>query len=355
MKKIAFIFITLFSLASMGQTKVEKYIPGNDLGTATYYLPKTAINITVTAIQTTFTPGELSKYARHYLRLEEVGMKAQTNWKIKSIQLSTEGIPNPEQTYTIRVKDKSIAPLLQLNRKGIIESINKDVIAQPSKKNITVKKQKEEKPLRPSDFLTEEILTTSSSAKMAEMIAQEIYAIREMRNNILRGQADNIPQDGAALKLILNNLNRQEEALKQFFVGKTTTSEKTFHYSLLPTKSISQEVLFRFSPYYGIVEADDLSGAPCYIALTDLKTVPPLSEEALEDRAKGKIRGVVYNVPGMAKVRLYTDKQDWITRNLALAQFGNQETLGEKLFNKKATTKVLFDPTTGALLKIERE
>lgn len=355
MKKIAFFFVTLFSLASLAQTKVEQYVPGNDLGTATYYLPKTALNFSVKVIKETFTPGELSKYAKHFLRLENVGMKNKTRWQLKSITMNAEGVPDPKLIFTIRVKDKSIAPLLQLNSKGIIEAINKDVIALDKKPTKKVEKTGGKKVLRPSDFLTQEILTTSSSAKMAEMIAQEIYAIREMRNNILRGQADNVPQDGAALKMILENLEQQETALKEMFAGKTTTEEKTYHFSLLPTKSISQEILFRFSNYYGVVAADDLSGAPYFLSLTDLKTVPPLSEEALKNRAKGKIEGVVYNVPGMAKIRLYTDDVELLTKKIPLAQFGNQETLGEKLFNKKATTKVTFDPTTGGLLKIERE
>lgn len=355
MKKIAFLFVTFISLVNLAQTKVEKYVPGNDLGTATYYLPKTALNFSVKVVKETFTPGELSQYAKHFLRLENVGMKNKTRWQLKSITMDTEGVPDPKLIFTIRVKDKSIAPLLQLNSKGIIEAINKDVIALDKKPTKKAKKTGRKKVLRPSDFLTEEILTTSSSAKMAEMIAQEIYAVREMRNNILRGQAENVPQDGAALKMILENLEQQETALKEMFAGKTTTEEKTYHFAVLPTKSISQEVLFRFSNYYGVVAADDLSGAPYFLSLTDLKTVPPLSEEALKDRAKGKIEGVVYNVPGMAKVRLYTDDAELLSKNIPLAQFGNQETLGEKLFNKKARTKVTFDPKTGGLLKIERE
>ena len=47
--------------------------------------------------------------------------------------------------------------------------------------------------LDPRTFLTQEILMASSSAKMAELVAQEIYNIRESKNALLRGEADNMP------------------------------------------------------------------------------------------------------------------------------------------------------------------
>ena len=53
-------------------------------------------------------------------------------------------------------------------------------------------------------FLTEEILMSNSSAKMAELVAKEIYSIRESKNALLRGEEDNMPKDGAQLKLMLH-------------------------------------------------------------------------------------------------------------------------------------------------------
>ena len=48
-------------------------------------------------------------------------------------------------------------------------------------------------------------------------MAKEIYNIRESKNALLRGQADNMPSDGAQLKIMLDNLNAQEEAMTQMF------------------------------------------------------------------------------------------------------------------------------------------
>ena len=57
----------------------------------------------------------------------------------------------------------------------------------------------------------------SSRAKMAELVAKEIYNIRESKNALLRGEADNMPQDGAQLKIMLDNLNLQERAMTEMF------------------------------------------------------------------------------------------------------------------------------------------
>ena len=51
-----------------------------------------------------------------------------------------------------------------------------------------------------------------STAKQAEVAAKQIYRIRESRLNILTGEADNLPPDGEAMKLVIQQL---EEARKR--------------------------------------------------------------------------------------------------------------------------------------------
>ena len=101
---------------------------------------------------------------------------------------------------------------MELTEDGIVKSINV-----PYSKSNETKKAAPVIPAtvkaNPRDFLTEEILMASSTAKMAELVAKEIYNIRESKNALLRGQADNTPSDGAQLKIMLDNLNLQEEAL----------------------------------------------------------------------------------------------------------------------------------------------
>ena len=78
--------------------------------------------------------------------------------------------------------------------------------------------------------MTEEILIAGSTAKMAELVAKEIYNIRESKNSLTRGQADYMPKDGAALKLMLDNLDEQEQAMMQMFAGTTDRTEKIVYH-----------------------------------------------------------------------------------------------------------------------------
>ena len=111
-------------------------------------------------------------------------------------------------------------------------------------------------------------------------------------------------------------------------------------------------MLFRFSHKLGVVANNDLSGVPIYITLTDLATVPMPDEKAKKDKKKPE--GIVYNVPGQAQVTVFDSQKKFFEGKLPVTQFGNQETLAGNLFDKKATTQVTFDPSTGGLIKIER-
>ena len=57
-----------------------------------YRLPKTALQIAITAERTTFFPGELSEYAASYLDLTDVVTEQCDNWRIKSLMLTPYGI-----------------------------------------------------------------------------------------------------------------------------------------------------------------------------------------------------------------------------------------------------------------------
>ena len=54
------------------------------------------------------------------------------------------------------------------------------------------------------------------------LIAKEIYNIRESKNALVRGQADNMPKDGEQLKIMLANLEEQEAAMTEMFSGTLT-------------------------------------------------------------------------------------------------------------------------------------
>lgn len=350
MKKLMIATGLLIATSAYAQTEVLTGAShGKDFGVV-YALPKTQIEIEIKANKINYTPGDFSKYADRYLRLTDISADPEEYWELTSIKVKPAGTPDTEKTYFVKLKDKTVAPLMELTQDGLVKSINvpysqnKETKAASSTPAI-------QKKANPRDFLTEEILMASSTAKMAELVAKEIYNIRESKNALLRGQADNMPSDGAQLKIMLDNLNLQEEAMTEMFSGIRNKEEKTFTVRLAPDKELKNEIAFRFSKKLGLVANNDLAGVPYYISLQDLKSVSIPQEEG----KKKNVEGIAYNVPGKALVTLTDGKKKLYEGEIPVTQFGIVEYLAPVLFNKNSTIKVYFDPVTGGLLKVDRE
>lgn len=345
------IIITLASWMSLGalaQTQVAEFNPGVVANGVNYALPKTVLKVDVSAIQAVYTPGEFAKYADRYLHISGVSPESTTTWNVQTLEVYQEGMPDTSKFFTVKLKDKTVAPLVQLTKSGILLAVNTEVKSeertQPSSRTTNHK-------LDARQYLTEEILTATSTAKMAELTAQEILDIRESKNSIKRGQVESMPKDGASLKIVLEELNRQEEALTQLFVGYTDTTFITKSFDALPMEDVNNQVLFRFSRKLGFVDADDLAGDPYYLSVKDQHTVMLPNEQ---EKAKRKIDGLVYNMPSMANVTISTMQSVLFEQKLPFAQLGTIDVLSPTLFNKGATIKLTLQPATGGIQHLEQ-
>ena len=367
-KAIATSFIVICQLsfvnATFAQTEVTAGVTFGKKFGVTYMLPKTELVIEAQATKQTYQPGEFSRYAERYLRMGGVKQEAETAWSLDKVTVKVVGVPDKENIYFVEMKDRTTAPLMELTPDGIVRSIN---LPYEGVKNTvqTEEPQPTEPELDPRSFLTEEIITANSSAKMAELVAREIYNIRESKNALLRGEADNLPKDGAQLQIMLDNLNLQEKALTQMFQGKVTTEAHHFSTRVTP-EEMQDKVVFRFSKKLGFVDADDLAGEPVGLTIFNKHVVPEQPSEPNDGKAgksivsflsngsKEALEGVAYNVPGKADVRLTYNHQSLFNGDMSFTQFGTKEYLAAQLFNKNTVTKVQFDVNTGALLKIDR-
>lgn len=349
MKKIILSAMScIVSAFMMAQTQVTEFNPGIGSEGVNYALPLTILKVDVEAMKVTYTPGEFAKYAGRYLHVADVKKESSTEWKVKNITVYQDGTPDTTKVFTVKMKDKTVAPMVQLTKSGILVAVNtENPIAEHS---LSAQKTVSHR-LDAKQYLTEDILSATSLAKMAELTAQEIMDIRDSKNTIKRGQAESMPKDGASLKIVLDELNNQEDALTQMFVGYSDTAYVSETYAFLPMEDVDKSVLFRFSGKLGFVDADDLAGEPYYLSIKDKHTVVLPSEK---DQAKRKISGLVYNMPSMATVIISTMNGALYERELPFAQFGTIDMLAPTLFNKGATTKLTLDPATGGIIHLEQ-
>lgn len=351
MRNIIIAALLAISSAMTAQTETTQYTPGVTAEGAVYFLPKTSIRIAVKIEKTTYTPGEFSQYAQQYLKIPNVVQyKTETN-KICSIDITSHGVPDKTKGYAITFDPKTSASNIELSDDGILLAINAEgqQATEPEEFKAAPKQQKKD----PREYLSEEILSAGSTAKMAELIAQDIYEIRESWNLLTRGQADFMPKDGEQLRLMLKSLETQDKGMTQMFTG-TTEQDTTEHiFYITPDKTFKKQILFRLSKKLGIVDHDNLAGEPYYIDFKDLTLLP----EKVETPTKKKVdkNGVFVNVPGKAKMSIYKGNNITSTYDVLLAQYGHTEFLSGELFNKRYTTHLILSPITGAIIKLDAE
>lgn len=347
MKKI------MVTIATLAMAVLAGYAQGNaQTEGVPYSLPKTGIRLAVLVEKTTYTPGELAMYGEKYMKLFNTPMQKSTEYRVVAINITDFGTPDSTKHYVAAMDKKHSITDVRLADNGVLLAINANPPKPTQPKNFVPAKAM--KPLNPKDFMNQEILSAGSSAKMAELIAKEIYDIRDSRNQLSRGQADAMPKDGEQLRLMLNNLDKQEQALLQVFAGTTVKDTTETIITYVPTKAVERDVLFRFSRHYGMADKDDLGGAPYYISVEDLHSIPTM--QASIDRGKVKDNAGVYvNLPGKVKISVAQEANLRAVIELYMAQFGKTEPLSGELFGKKQFTQMVMNPVTGTIESVKTE
>ena len=357
MKYLILIACLMLGFLLGAQTKVTKKIAAksNNFG-ITYSLPKTSLLINAEVIKTSAKAGPYSRYAEKYLGVKNPVSEDKTNYQLGKITLANKGIPDPENTFIIEFKAGTTAPYAYLTDDGRICTINAEYEYEPGKAaNIPAQGavQKPAEGAKKAPAFTEELLMAGSVARQAEVAARQIYRIRESRLNILTVEADNLPPDGDAMKLVIQQFEQQENDLVNLFVGTISQEISYYDVAITPFEDLEKEVLFRFSELLGIVDADDLSGAPVYINLKSLEppALPPDPKEA--GKNEKTLKGIIYNVPGRAQAEIYMSRKLMLKEEILVAQFGRQENLAPSMFeDRKNPVKVYFFPETGAIKQI---
>lgn len=338
--------IALGLLASLSAYSQESYVPQAGEGIV-YFLPKTKVAIDIIATKVDYQPGDFCLYASRYLRLNNVNTQPETHWEIKDIRVRLTGVPDSTKTYIMKLKDKSLASNVELTETGIVKAINTTSTEKENQPNYKLETPQPHEDAR--KYMTEDILMAGSTAKMAELTAREIYNIRDSKNTILRGQADTMPKDGVSLQLVIDQLNKQEKALQQTFTGTTDRTDKVFTILVEPGKDTQEQIAARFSTQLGVLSTNNLAGDPIYIQIRNTSTFPNPEEK------KKKSDGIIYNVPGKGKVTINYKGEKLFDDEMSFTQFGYTEVLVNGLFDKKVNTRVIFNSTTGGILKIDKD
>lgn len=319
-----------------------------------YSLPLTALELTIKYEVTKKQRGPYYQYAGRYLNLNDVPTENSVNYKLLDITATTIGIPDESNKYFVEFKPNTIASFITLTKDGLICAINDEytfpITSDPQDtttyQSLTVKDG--------NKYLTQDILMAGTTAKQAELIAQQIYNLRQNRNDVLSGEMDNIPTDGQAFKSFMSRIDDQENALTALFKGEE--SKQVIYKKVIvdiTSRNMDNKVIARFSPLLGVVSADNLAGAPIYLTIkaqtaedTSLTGDPKLIDAFEKKLAKG----IVYNVPAKASLDISFDKQNYVNKEIDVVQFGIKDVLEQRVFGTRTgSMKVIFYPELGAI------
>lgn len=336
---------------------LKKLVPtkGSDYGVV-YTLPETAIEITLQTVHTKRTPGEFFNYARRNLAIENAVTEPSTSVSVGAVQVRTVGVGNPSRRNMVQFK-AGATPYVMLAPSGAPVSVN----TQPAPAAAPAASTLEATPVQPTILETEfarqamtpDMVKSSSMSKRAELAAARIFELRDMRSELIGGNAENPPADGKAMQLVLDNISGQERALTAMFAGteQTWTSVRTVTF-VPDSTGTATAVIARVSAIEGILDPDNLAGAPVTATLTLMERGSLPVNEKGEAKAMPK-NAFAYAIPGTAMLTVSYEGNELISTPVTLAQLGVTFGLNPALFtDKKAPSKAVFDPATGALLEL---
>jgi len=347
MKRIILSGVYLFLAVGMiAQTAVLNV---NESGTmkgeavASYFLPRTVLEVEVEAIRTIREVGPYAADARKHFGAPAKIQRNEESWTINTVNVTQKSEPDVRNQYRVYVPAKSNAALLALTETGILRGINLPFSSEKEARHLNTT-QEEEKVTGSSFIFNYYIHETDSSESPASAVFDQINSLREARLNILL-QYNDVLQHGSAVEAYLREIDKREEDLKALFNGIERKEVVRRTFIVYPDNEVTGQKIFHFSEAQGFSE----TGSPVTITLRRNSAEDRLTSSEKKDRT-----GFVYRMPALVEVEVAGgDKTVFWSGQIGVAQLGKLVSLPAGLFDKD-NIRAVFDTNTGALLQIGR-
>lgn len=369
MKQFLMMFaIVLFAASSYAlpkddkkKTEGEESIAPVYLEGISYSLPRTGINIKVTAEKEIRVAGPFAQYAQKYLGIENASSVNTENWEIGSITMETFSEPDPKQVYKAM---GTSAALLNLTSSGLIAGINSDVEIEEGffpTNNLAIENLTPDFPFTDlsmwgmftkADSLKKYKVVAKSLEEKAAEAAETIYNLRSSRFRLLTNADDEPLPDGKSFEVMAKELGDLENEQLALFIGKSFKKTYQYCFDFIPgDNDVKNEVVFRFSENKGVLPKTDLSGKPVIVEIIKMDDLEVQQKKmvASQNPEAGK-SGVYYRMPGKAAISLSNGVNLLATTRLTIAQFGTVAPLPESLLD--GDYMIQFHPETGAIKSV---
>ena len=338
--------LLLGATIGMGQKIVNSYpiSDGIKAGSYVYSLPITTLNFKVKAAHLSFKSGPYAQFAQKYLGITDAEQSDKEYYRLLSISGETREEADSQNLYVAEAAPGTDMSFLELTNQGLI--IPTAFVAQTPAQPIPSKEIKIAPPftdLGSDPSIYKEKATFFSDVKMdtafvkvpvqksmlvekspetrASDAANFIFNLRKRRVDLISGDIDNVFNNGEALKVALNEINRLEKEYLSLFIGKTYVDSLSYTFDYTPKNgsSKSSAILFRFSESKGVVADNDLSGKPVMVEVTPLNVIQQLPSN-VNDKDKEAV--IMARYPEVCSVKVIDGKETLFSSKAAVSQAG---------------------------------
>lgn len=345
MKKIFLVLIGAMMVCAMQAQVVEQNEPA-----LVYYSPKTTVTVDFTYVVEKQEPGIYSQYAEAMIGVTDAVKENKTTYRLDKVFIGTKTSTDYTRPHKV-VADASMPMLFRISEKGLLTGYN----LPPYEKQVYDSKKNDTKPEHKSSNgkvtpLPEEVLKAASPLAQANAVAKQIFHLRETRMYLINGEVEHAPADGEAMRLVLEELDRQEQALTELFIGKK--SKKTEHkfVTFLPEE---QRQIWYFSEENGFTDAENIDANTI---VASIAMQPQQYAPASTDKKKKTVEPsqFVYNLPGNGEVKVLYKGKELAKRTIPVAQIGVDVPLPKEIFKGANLPVIVVNERTGNIVSISK-
>ena len=329
-----------------------------------YYMPKNTLQVKINYTAITHKAGPYKDFAKELLGLEDVIERNETHYELKKAVVRTITTPDFSRPVTITAQADVPIQLLALTKDGLLAGYNVSsnelrpaFPAQQGPKGPQGNHRSFDR-VKANASIPVEVNQAVNKREKAELIAKQIYRLRETRIYLLSGEVDKMPADGEATKEVLRQLDAEEKGLTELFTGTKSVRHLSETFLYEPTQS-ERYILCRFSETDGLIDKEDEVGEPIIFKAEVKKQIlgeaqDNTKEQGKRNKDKVVLSPIMYNLPGWLDYTIEYGIQCLASKSLPIAQFGIAVPLAQNLFIGKTLPQIEFNTQTGNIKTIHQ-
>jgi hypothetical protein len=332
--------LLFFAATAFAQTSYQGTDP---VGTLSYALPQTVLNIEVNAVKTSFHAGPYARYAKKYLGIDAREDDSKS-CEIRSVRISPRLEADQSRRFLVSVGKSGVPAFLSLTSQGLVctgassssgegewnfapdskadFASNKGMSSNLTSESTTLYRNVKDEDSYNKIAIQQQMVVAKSPEARAKEAAEMIFNLRQKRIDIVTGNTD-ATYSGEAMGAALQEIDKLEADYVELFTGYTDREPQSATFTVVPDKKNDSQlyVAFRVSDEQGLIPADNMDGSPYLLELTAEKIGAASGQAVSASR-----NNAVYRIPAVCTAKLGDGAVTLLQTRVPVFQLGEEST-----------------------------